>query len=73
MQAKAARMTSTGNNRQIRYEGNALMWQGSNRLQADRIDIDREKGRLEANGNVLSQLLDKAETAKQKKGPCSQS
>ena len=68
MQAKAARMNSTGNNRQIRYEGNALMWQGSNRLQADRINIDREKGNLEANGNVFSQLLDKAETLKQKKG-----
>jgi lipopolysaccharide export system protein LptA len=68
LQAKAARMTSEENNLQIRYEGNALMWQGANRLQADRIDIDRENGRLEAQGNVKSQLLDKAETLKQKKG-----
>lgn len=68
LQAKAARMTSTENNQQIRYEGNALMWQGSNRIQADRIDIDRKLGRLEAQGNVLTQLLDKAETQKRKKG-----
>ena len=44
------------------------MWQGSNRLQANRIDIDRKNGRLQAEGNVFSQLLDKAETEKQKKG-----
>ena len=69
LQAKAPRMTSKDNNQQIRYEGNALMWQGSNRLQADRIDIDRKSGRLQAQGNVISQLLDKAETQKQKKGP----
>jgi lipopolysaccharide export system protein LptA len=56
LQAKAARMTSSDDNQQIRYEGNALMWQGSNRLQADRIDIDRKTGKLEAHGNVTSQL-----------------
>ena len=69
LQAKAARMTSKDNNQQIRYEGNALMWQGSNRIQADRIDIDRQTGRLQAQGNVVTQLLDTTETQKQKKGP----
>jgi len=68
IQAKAARMTAKDHNQQIRYEGDALMWQGSNRLQANRIDIDRRNGRLQAEGNVFTQLLDKAETAKQKKG-----
>ena len=68
LQAKAAHMTSSDDNQQIRYEGNALMWQGANRLQADRIDIDRKSGKLEAQGSVTSQLLDKAATAKQKKG-----
>ena len=68
LQAKAAHMTSSDDNQQIRYEGKALMWQGSNRLQADRIDIDRKTGKLEAQGNVTSQLLDKAETQKRKKG-----
>lgn len=69
LQAKAGKMTTTDDNQQIRYEGNALMWQGSNRLQADRIDIDRRNGRLQAQGNVFSQMLDKAATAKQKRGP----
>ena len=68
IQAKAARMISKDRNQQIRYEGDALMWQGSNRLQANRIDIDRKNGRLQAEGNVFSQLLDKTETEKQKKG-----
>ena len=45
MQAKAAQMTATDDNNQIRYEGNALMWQGANRIQANRIDIDQEKRR----------------------------
>jgi lipopolysaccharide export system protein LptA len=67
LQAKAARMTSSDDNRKIRYEGNALMWQGSNRIEADRIDIDRASGVLEAHGNVTSQLLDKAATEKQLK------
>ncbi|HYP15108.1 MAG TPA: LptA/OstA family protein, partial [Bryobacteraceae bacterium] len=60
--AKAAHMTSTAENSAIRYEGEALMWQGANRLQADRIDINRKSGQLEANGKVVSQLLDKADS-----------
>lgn len=68
LQAKAERMTSIEDNLKIQYEGKALMWQGSNRLQADWIHIDRKASRLEAQGNVTSQLLDKAETKKQKKG-----
>jgi lipopolysaccharide export system protein LptA len=68
LQAKAARMTTKDDNTQIRYEGNALMWQGANRIQADRIDIDKTNGVLQAHGNVTTQLLDKAETQKQKKG-----
>ena len=60
IQAKAARMTSTDDNLQIRYEGNALLWQGPNRIQADRINIDRENEKLEAHGKVVSQFLDKS-------------
>jgi len=62
MQARAKKMTSTANNQKIRYEGNAIAWQGANRIQADRIDIDREEGQLEAHGNVTSQFVDKAKT-----------
>jgi lipopolysaccharide export system protein LptA len=68
LQAKAARMTTTDDNNQIRYEGDALMWQGANRIQGSRIDIDKKNGVLQARGNVTTQLLDKAETQKQKKG-----
>jgi lipopolysaccharide export system protein LptA len=67
--AKAAAMSSTGQNANIRYEGNALMWQGPNRLQAHRITIDRKQGLLTAEGNVVSQLIDKSsEKAGAKKG-----
>jgi lipopolysaccharide transport protein LptA len=59
MQAKAARMTSTEDNKKILYEGNAVLWQASNRLQADRVFIDRKEQRVVAKGKVVSQFLDK--------------
>ena len=40
--------------RKVHYEGNAAMWQGANRIQADVIDVDH--GMLTANGNVVSNL-----------------
>lgn len=64
VQAKAKRMTSFQNNSLIVYEGDALLWQGSNRITADLIRIDRRTNRLEATGNVFTQLLDKAESKK---------
>jgi lipopolysaccharide export system protein LptA len=57
-------MNSMGQSSTIRYEGGALMWQGANRLQADRITIDRKNGGVVSEGNVVSQLLDKSETRK---------
>ncbi|MEJ7606876.1 MAG: LptA/OstA family protein [Bryobacteraceae bacterium] len=63
VQAKATRMTATEDNTRITYEGKALLWQGANRIQADRIVIDRKSGQLDAHGNVVSQLLDKAESS----------
>ena len=65
-QATARKMTSLNNNRMIRYEGNAVTWQGSNRVTADRIEIDRENEVLRANGNVVSQFADRAEDKKKK-------
>jgi len=62
LHARAAKMRSTDNNLQIRYEGHAVLWQGSNRLEADVVEIDREKSLLKAHGHVISQLLDKAKT-----------
>lgn len=62
--AKANRMTSADNNLQIHYEGNAVAWQGANRVQADRLDIDRDEEVMKATGNVVSQFVDKAKTGK---------
>ncbi len=64
VQARAARMTSTQDNSLITYTGNAILWQASNRITADTIRIDRANSRLEAKGNVVSQLLDKSESDK---------
>jgi lipopolysaccharide export system protein LptA len=59
VQATADRMLSTNDHQRITYEGDALLWQGSNRIQADRIAIDRAGGALDAYGNVVTQLIDK--------------
>src|SRR5258708_135221 len=55
-QATAGNMDSRNLNRSIRYEGGVTMWQGANRIQADTVDIDREKRSLIADGHVLSSL-----------------
>jgi lipopolysaccharide export system protein LptA len=59
MQARAQRMTSTDNNQKVHYEGNAVAWQGANRVEADRLDIDRDAQIMEAHGKVKSQFVDK--------------
>lgn len=67
-QAKARKMVSTDKNLKILYEGDAVLWQGSNRVQADRIDIDRDESSLLAKGNVISQFVDKPKEEKDKDG-----
>ena len=52
-------MVSTSNNQKIHYEGSAVAWQGSNRVEAERLDIDRDAGKMEAHKNVVSQFVDK--------------
>ena len=68
LQARAQRMVSTDHNQKIHYEGKAgeqaVAWQGANRVQADRLDIDREHQLLEAHGKVVSQFADKAKDDK---------
>ena len=63
MQARAQRMVSTDRNKKIHYEGRpeeqAVAWQGANRIQADKLDIDRERQNMEAHGKVVSQFVDK--------------
>jgi lipopolysaccharide export system protein LptA len=63
MQGRAQRMTSAENNRKIHYEGNAVVWQGANRVEADRVDIDRGGQVFEAHGKVISQFIDKPKDA----------
>jgi len=62
LHARAKKMSSMDNSQQIRYEGNAVLWQGANRLEADTVEIDRENSVLKAHGHVVSQLLDKADS-----------
>ena len=57
-QGSASRVTSEGRNRVIHYDGNAVVWQTANRIEADRIDIDREKKAVTATGKVVSQFQD---------------
>jgi lipopolysaccharide export system protein LptA len=60
LHARAKKMRSTDKNLQIRYDGNAVLWQGANRLEGDVVEIDRDDNVLKAHGHVVSQVLDKA-------------
>jgi lipopolysaccharide export system protein LptA len=55
----ADHVTSANRNHLIHYVGNAVVWQTSNRLQADRVDIDRDKKTIVADGKVVTQFEDK--------------
>jgi lipopolysaccharide export system protein LptA len=63
MQARAMRMTSSQGNKLLRYSGSAVLWQGSDRVKADEIEIRRDEGRFLARGNVFSQFLDTSKEA----------
>jgi lipopolysaccharide export system protein LptA len=55
----ADRVTSANRNHLMHYAGNAAVWQTANRVQADRIDIDRDKKSIVADGKVVTQFEDK--------------
>jgi lipopolysaccharide export system protein LptA len=59
VQARADRMQTREENTWIRYDGNALLWQGPNRIEANSILIQRKLQRLDATGNVVSQFREK--------------
>jgi lipopolysaccharide export system protein LptA len=59
LHARAKKMISKDNNLDIRYEGDAVLWQGGDRLEAETVEIDRDSNLLKAHGHVLTQLLDK--------------
>ncbi len=67
MQARAQHMVSTDNNLKVHYEGHAVAWQGSNRVEADKLDIDRDAEIMTADGNVVSQFVDKDKDKEDKK------
>lgn len=55
LQAVAQSMTSANHNRLVKYGGGVVLWQGVNRIQADRVEIDREKRTIIADGHVITQ------------------
>ncbi|MGH9655815.1 MAG: LPS export ABC transporter periplasmic protein LptC [Bryobacteraceae bacterium] len=58
MQASAERMQTRDKNTKVQYDGDAVIWQGANRIAASTIDIDRSARTLHATGRVVSQLVD---------------
>jgi lipopolysaccharide export system protein LptA len=58
LQARADKMRSREDNTNIFYDGNVVMWQGANRITADKIEINRDEQTLHASGNVVSELVD---------------
>jgi lipopolysaccharide export system protein LptA len=57
-------MVATEDYSVITYEGDALLWQGSNRITGQTIRIDRRNNSLSAAGEVVTQLLDRSEKTK---------
>ena len=68
LHARAKKMISKDNNLDIRYEGDVVLWQGADRLEAETVEIDRDNNLLKARGHVLSQLLDKTKDEDPAKG-----
>ena len=67
--ALAARMFSPGTKKVIRYEGNVVLWQGGNRVEAGWAEIDREKHSLTAHDNVVCRLVEEPAAGAPKKTP----
>jgi lipopolysaccharide export system protein LptA len=55
LQAVARSMSSANHNKLVKYDGDAVLWQGVNRIQADRVEIDRDKRSILADGHVVTQ------------------
>jgi lipopolysaccharide export system protein LptA len=66
LHAQARRMDSANRNRKLHYEGDVVMWQGANRIQADVVDLDREKKTLVADGHVVTNLWEEPKDPKKK-------
>jgi lipopolysaccharide export system protein LptA len=55
LQAVARNMSSANHNKLVKYDGDVVLWQGVNRIQADRVEIDRDKKSIVADGHVVTQ------------------
>ncbi|MDX1980084.1 MAG: LPS export ABC transporter periplasmic protein LptC [Bryobacteraceae bacterium] len=69
LQARARIMSTFEGRTNVVYEGGAVLWQGSSRLTADRIEIDRANSALRATGNVVSTLQEKRKGQKKTAPP----
>lgn len=69
MNAQARKMESSNRagSHRTRYEGNARVWQGANRITADVIDIDRDKHSIVADGNVVTEAWEQPKDDSKKK------
>jgi lipopolysaccharide export system protein LptA len=52
-------MTTKNENKWIRYEGGATLWQGADKVEAETITIDRAAQMLTANGKVFTQTRER--------------
>jgi len=59
IQARAAKMTTRNENKWIRYEGGAMLWQGADKVEAETITIDRRTQILTASGKVFTQTRER--------------
>jgi lipopolysaccharide export system protein LptA len=59
LQATSNRMVTSDRNQRIRYEQEAVLWQGTDRIQAPIIEIDRARGTLSATGGVRTLFADR--------------
>ena len=55
LQGVAHSMTSANHAKLAKYDGDVVLWQGVNRIQADHVEIDRDKRSIIADGHVITQ------------------
>jgi lipopolysaccharide export system protein LptA len=69
LQAQARKMESSNRagRHHTRYEGNARLWQGSNRISGDVVEIDRDKHTVTADGNVVTEAWEQPREDEKKK------
>lgn len=63
LQAVAGKMSSANHNKLVKYDGDAVLWQGVNRIQADHVEIDRDKRSIIAEGHVVTESREEKKAA----------